>query len=223
MSLKIGDNVIVKAGIKEPDSENLEIGGWQGRVIEIDRESDNVNTMITIEWDSLTLLQMPAEFIHESEADGLDWQSMNLFETDLEKSVHRDKKNDVKKTQDLLSDKYYWTSLGEEGLRISKILDGVNPKDEMKCLQKWINHLNKTLTFPIQAIVTESEEECLIKSGDKVLIKSLSNIVDLYGIIATINLNGKKIYNPLCDLKVADKKIADFQLIEDYRTWFANR
>jgi len=223
MRLKIGDSVIVKAGTKEPESENFEIGGWQGRVIEIDREFDNVNTMITIEWDSLTLRQMPAEFIHESEYEGLDWQSMNLFETDLEKSVHRDNKNDVKKTQKLLSDKYHWSSLGEEGLRISKVLNGIDPNDEMKCLQNWVNHLDKSLTFPIQAIVTESEDNWLIKSGDKVLIKSLPHIVDLYGIIATINLKGKKYQFPLCDLEVVDTKIADFQLIEDYRTWFGNR
>jgi len=32
MSLEIGNSVKVKQGIKEPDSEDLEIGGWQGRV-----------------------------------------------------------------------------------------------------------------------------------------------------------------------------------------------
>lgn len=32
MSLKIGDSVIAKAGTKEPDSEDFEIGGWHERV-----------------------------------------------------------------------------------------------------------------------------------------------------------------------------------------------
>jgi hypothetical protein len=39
--------------------------------------------------------------------------------------------------------KYFWASLGTEGLRISKILHGVNPRNEMKCLQKWVEHLDK--------------------------------------------------------------------------------
>ena len=223
MSLKIGDSVIVKAGIKEPDTEDLEIGGWQGRIIEIDKALDQAKTAITIEWDSLTLRQMPAEFIHQSEVDGLGWQEMRLFETDLEKSVPRDKRKEVKKIQDLLSEKYCWSSFGEEGLRILKILEGVNPKDEMECLQKWVNHLDKALTFPIKAIVAESQDNWLIQSGDKVLIKALPHIVDLYGIIATINLKWKKYEFPLCDLEVEDKKIADYQLIEDYKTWFANK
>ena len=43
MNLKIGDSIIVKEGIKEPDSEEFEIGGWQGRVIEIDNDTDKNN------------------------------------------------------------------------------------------------------------------------------------------------------------------------------------
>lgn len=224
MNLKIGDSVKVKQGVKEPGSEDFEIGGWQGRVVEIENDSDsNGNTLFTIEWDSLTLEQFPVKFIHKSEIDGLDWQTMNLFESDLDKTVQRDKNSEVKKTQDLLSDKYCWLSLGEEGLRISNLLEGLNPKDEIKCFQKWDEYLEKKLSFPIQAIVEESEDNWIIKDGAKVQIKSLSGIVDLYGIIAKIILNGKSFEYPLCDLEVIDKKTADYQLINDYRVWFANR
>ena len=223
MNLKIGDSVIVKAGIKEPDTESFEIGGWQGRVIAIVLAFDKLNTLVTIEWDSLTLKQIPGEFIHQSEIDGYDWQVMDLYETDVEISFERDKQGNVKKEQDLLSDKNYWPSYGDEGVRIEKVLDGVNPKDEMECLQKWVDHLEKKLTFPVQAIVKESESYGLVRYGDKVLIKSLPHIVDLYGVIAAIKLKGKIFQFPLCDLQVVDKRVADFQLIEDYRFWFANR
>lgn len=223
LNLTIGDSVVVRQGVKEPDLEKFEISGWQGRVLEIDTYSDKDNVLITIEWDSLTLIQIPSDYIEQSEIDGFDWSRMILYDSDLEKSIPRDKKEDVKKTKDKLSDKYFWASLGEEGLRISKILQGVNPHNEMKCLQEWGKHLDKELTFPIQAIVSESEDNWLIKSGDKVFIKSLPHIVDMYGIIASIRLNGKKYEFPLCDLEVIDKTQTDFQLIDDYRTWFANR
>ena len=224
MNLKIGDSVKVKQGIKEPDSEDFEIGGWQGRVIDVEKKSDDMgNIIITIEWDSLTLEQLPAKFIHQSEIDGLDWQTMNLFESDLDKAVSRDKNSDVKKVQDLLADKYYWFSLGEEGLRISTILVGINPKDEMECFQKWNSFLENDLSFPIQAVVTESEDNWILKIGDKVQLKSLSEIVDLYGIIAKITLDGKSFEYPLCNLEALDKKSANFQLINDYSVWFANR
>lgn len=223
LNLKIGDSVVVKQGVKEPDLEEFEIGGWQGRVTKIDADSDKDNLLVTIEWDSSTLLQIPSDYIEQSEIDGLDWSGMVLYESDLEKTIPRDKKENVKKAKDKLADKYYWASLGEEGVRISKILHGVDPHNEMKCLQKWVEHLDKELTFPIQAIVSESEDNWLIKSGDKVEIKSLTHIVDMYGVIASIRLNGKKYEFPLCDLEVIDKTRTDFQLIEDYGTWFANR
>ena len=223
MEFEIGNSVIVKQGVKEPDLEEFEIGAWQGRIIEIDTKSDKNNTLITIEWDSITLKRIPPDYIEQSEREGYDWKNMVLYASELEKTTPRDKKENVKKTHAKLSDKHYWDSLGDEGKRISKILDKVNPHNEMKSLQKWVEHLDEKLTFPIQAIVSNSEDDWLIKSGDKILIKSLPHIVDMYGIIASIKLEGKKYDFPLCDIEVVDKSKADYQLINDYRTWFANR
>jgi hypothetical protein len=223
LKLNIGDSVVVRQGAIDPDLEEFEIGGWQGRVIEIDTNSDKNNVLITIEWDSLTLIQIPSDYIEKSEIDGFDWSSMVLYDSDLEKSVSRDNKENVKKEREKLLDKFYWASLGQEGLRISKILQGIDPHNEMKCLQKWIDHLDKELTFPIHAVVSEAEDNWLINSGDRVLIKSLPHIVDMYGVIASIRLNGKNYEFPLCDLEVTDKTLTDFQLIDDYRIWFANR
>ncbi|MDD2475717.1 MAG: calcium-binding protein [Dysgonamonadaceae bacterium] len=90
-------------------------------------------------------------------------------------------------------------------------------------MQKWVEYLDTELTFPIHSIVSDSEDDWLIKCGDKVLVKSLPHIADMYGVIASIRLNGKKYEFPLCDLEVIDKALADFQLVEDYRTWFSNK
>ncbi|WP_289054425.1 calcium-binding protein [Carboxylicivirga marina] len=179
--------------------------------------------MITIEWDSLTLKQIPSYYIEQSESEGLDWKNMTLYESELEKTKPRDSEENVKQIQDKLLDKYHWASLGDEGVRISKVLENVNPRDEMKCLQKWVEYLDRRLTFPINAIVSNSESNWLIKRGDKVLIKSLPHIVDMYGIIASVRLRGEKYEFPLCDLEAIDKTKADSQLIGDYRTWFANK
>ena len=223
MNMKLGDSVIVKQGVKEPDLKEFEIGGWQGRVVEIDTKSDKDNILITIEWDSLTLKQIPSNYIEQSEREGFGWNNMTLYESELEKIKPRDKEESVKQAQNILSDKHHWDSLGDEGIRISKVLDKVNPHDEMECLQKWVEYLDNELTFPIHAIVSDSEDNWLIKSRDKVIIKALPHIVDMYGIIASIRLNGEKYEFPLCDLEAIDKTKIDFQLIEDYRTWFATR
>jgi len=34
--MKAGDSVVVKSGTKDPDLE-IDIGGWQGRIVEIDK------------------------------------------------------------------------------------------------------------------------------------------------------------------------------------------
>jgi hypothetical protein len=223
LKIKIGDSVIVSHGIKEPDFGEFEIGGWQGRIVEIDTRTDNDNILITIEWDSLTLKQIPSDYIEQSENEGYDWQNMTLYDSDLEETNPRDNKESVEKSQDELADKYNWVSFGAKGLRIYKVLGTINPQDEMKCLQKWVAHLDKELIFPIDAIVSESEDNWLIKTGDKVLIKSLPHIVDMFGVIASIKLNGKKYEFPLCDLEAKNRARPNFQLIDDYRTWFANK
>ena len=44
-NIKIGDSVIVRHGVKETDFEEFEINGWQGRVLEIDADSDKDNVL----------------------------------------------------------------------------------------------------------------------------------------------------------------------------------
>ena len=63
---KIGDSVMVKKGGIDPDYGN-DIGGWQGRICEID---DNTKKpLVSIEWDSITLKNMPHQLIEKSEKD----------------------------------------------------------------------------------------------------------------------------------------------------------
>ena len=217
---KIGDSVVVKNGVIEPDIE-FEIGGWQGRIIEIDKEHDKDNFLITIEWDSITLKQMPEDYVKQSELEGLDWEKMILYESDLEKTSSRDAKKDLEIVKNQLSDKYHWLSFGEEGERISKIIKDID--DEMECYEKWDDYLSENLTFPISAVISDSEGYSNVKIGEKVTIKALSNFVDLYGIIATIKTGLRKYEMPLCDLEVIDEKSKNYQLIKDYKIWFANR
>jgi hypothetical protein len=223
MKFEIGDSIIVNQGVNVPDYEELEIGGWQGRIIKIDTKSELNNILISIEWDSLTLEQMPSNYIEESEIEGLGWESMTLYASELTKSKPRDTNADMKRMQDKLTDMHIWDSLGEEGRRISKVLVGVNPNDDIKCFDKWLEYLNENLTFPIQSIVSDSESNWIIKCGNKVTIKSILETESIYGVMASIIRNGEKFDFPLCNLTVIDKKKATFQLIRDYSVWFANR
>lgn len=77
--IRIGADVKVKEGIMCPDMEGLEIGGWQGKIIEI------VDNLVCIEWDDKTLDDMPNYFIEQSEEEGLEHKLMYLYINEVEK------------------------------------------------------------------------------------------------------------------------------------------
>ncbi len=223
MKLKPGNSVIVKQEVKDPDFEKLDLGGWQGRVLIIDSSSNPDHNLVNIEWDSQTLKKIPSWYIGQSETEGYDWTIMVLYEKDVEKTKPRDKKSDVKKVRKKLENEFYWLHLGEEGKRIGKILRGTDPDDIMKCLFRWAEHLDETLNFPVAAIVDETDDYGPVKEGAKVSIKSLPHLEDLRGIIAEVSVGRSKYAFPLCKLEVVDKTSPNYQLIDDYRVWFANR
>ena len=65
----IGDGVKVKPGIKDPDFGTA-IGGWLGRISSIDKS--NAETLVSIQWNSVTLKIMPVAMIEQCEEQGLD-------------------------------------------------------------------------------------------------------------------------------------------------------
>ena len=89
MALHVGDSVVVKSGILDPDF-GLDISGWQGRIEEVD-DGDTV----FIRWDSITLQGIGIDMIIRCENDNLDWQVMTLDEDDIEVSTARDSVADV--------------------------------------------------------------------------------------------------------------------------------
>jgi tetratricopeptide (TPR) repeat protein len=64
----VGDCIKVKPGVKDPNY-GFDIGGWQGRVTEIETYQPP-QVMIMFQWDSLSLERMPASAIRRS-YDGL--------------------------------------------------------------------------------------------------------------------------------------------------------
>ena len=57
----VGDCIVVKPTVKDPDLGTL-IGGWQGRVTEIQSYQPGKVTVM-FQWDSLSLKRMPASAI----------------------------------------------------------------------------------------------------------------------------------------------------------------
>jgi hypothetical protein len=223
LNLKPGDSVKVKSGILDPNNKELEIGGWQGYVIDIKTKRNTKNALITIEWDSVTLQKIPEKYIIETGVEGLSWQTMVLHDTDLEEATARDNLKTLRRIQNKLEDKYYWSSFGAEGLRIEKVLEGADINDERECMLRWFNYLELNLTFPFKAEVSLESYSTTIRDGDIVTVKGLYDFVDLYGILATTLFERKRLYIPLVELIVIEEKSNNYQLIDDYNTWFSNK
>ena len=221
-SFNIGESVKVKAGVKDPDFDE-DISGWQGRVLEI-KEYPSKPSVVAVQWDSLTLRNMSRASIAHCEKEGWDWTVMNLSAKVLDKATARDSIEDVAAVTGEISTHIGWLHLGEEGERIQRVLDGINPADEDACLEAWFKYLSETLIFPFDAELTEDGYYSPIRIGDIVKVISMNKVQDdLYGALVVVKKDRKTYQLPLADLEINDHHSPQYQVVRDYAIWFANR
>lgn len=216
-SFRVGDSVIVKPKVKDPDTGG-NIGGWQGRISEIGEDN-----LICIDWDSVTLRNMPGSVIDKCEEKGLGWNQIYLYITDVELVTPRDTEEDVSKMFARLEREHRWSYLGEEGKRIQKILANVDEDDEEAALEAWEKHLRKVLKFPFEAEISEFQERGPLQGGDRVVVQRISGVVDLYGVLVEIRYKRSTYTFPLSDLEATDIKSPNHDFVMEYAVWSANR
>lgn len=223
LGLKIGDSVIVKQGITDPDS-GISISGWQGRIDKFEK-SDEDEATILITLDSITLKSLPTSYIEECEENGYDWSTYYLGLADVEPAKARDTKRDVTKAIEEVENQIGWRILGgEEGRRIQKVLSGIDMRDEWGLLEAWDEYLEEHLSFPFEAEIFEYQRGRL-KTGDKLSVTGIADTDDKYGILVNVKKGPERLVFPLCDLKVIGKNASksNKQIVSDYAVWFANR
>ncbi len=218
MNIKMGDSVIVKPSVQDPDL-GISIGSWQGRISEVLEDGK----LVCIDWDSLSLRDIPDLMIAKCEEDGLAWSQMYLQTTEVELATSRDTEEDVAQTMSQIQAQHAWDHLGEEGRRIQQILAHVDPDDELAILEAWDAHLRKVLCFPFESEVTEFQERGQLRDGDQVIVQRITDIDDLYGILVEIRHKRDIHVFPLCDLETKDPKSSNHGHVQSYVVWFANR
>ena len=218
---RISDCVKVKDAVKDPDF-GTDLSGWQGRISNIDASGDDIT--ISIQWDSVTLKNMPVEMIEQGEEQGLDWAEMGLGADEVEPAKPRDNQRDVDQIKAQLSSKHGWAASGEEGKRIQQVLAAMDADEDLDEFGAWEEHLEKNLRFPFEAVIAEFQERGPLRGRDKVIVTGIGDVMDeKYGIIVELKVGRRKYAFPLCDLEATDKKSANYQLVKDYAIWFANR
>ena len=213
MSFKVGDSVKVKEDIMCPDDDSVCIGGWQGRISAI--EDDGI---VEICWDSITLKQLPHEYIKKSEGEGLGWAEMYLSVDEIEPVSPRDSETTANDVREEMESKFYWLGMDKEGERIFKVI--ADADDEVEA---WNSHLAKLLVFPFDAKVSEPQDHGPPDDGDKVQVYGITEVDEHYGILVDVSSGRQHFVFPLCDLTVRDRKSANYTPVQDYCVWFANR
>lgn len=211
MSYKISDSVKVKEGAMCPDNDSLCIGGWQGRIFEIE-------DVIGIRWDSITLKQLPEDYIRQSEEEGLDWAEMYLSPDEIEPASPRDSEETVSELREQMEAWFYWIGEGKEGERILKVIADAEDEEEA-----WKDHLEQVLSFPFEAEVSEPQDKGPLRGGDQVQVKDIAEADEHYGVLVNVIRGRERFVFPLCDLTIRDKKSTNYTPVKDYCVWFANR
>ena len=209
---KNGDSVKVKKNVMCPDDDSLCMGGWQGRIFEIEET-------IGIRWDSITLKQLPLDYIRQSEKEGLGWTEMYLDADEIEPASPRDTEAEAEKVAEELESKFQWLdSDDEENRRIYKVIADAEEPDEA-----WNDYLTKLLVFPFEAEVSEPQDRGPLDCGDVVQVHEIEDVDDLYGILVKVSQGRRRFVFPLCDLNATDKKSPNYTPVKDYCVWFADR
>lgn len=221
-NFSIGDSVVVNPGILDPDY-GIDIGGWQGRITENDITDEQDNPMVTIAWDSITLKQMPVEIIERSEEDGLDWSLMGLCVSEVMSASPRDNIHQVEQVKDEIEDAHEMDYLGEQGRRMQQVLNSAGRKSELGRFKAWGKYLKEKLTFPFDAEVSEWQERGPIRIGDHVTVLGIGMVDGSYGIVVPIKTKRGHYDFPLCDLEALPDTSPNYQPLNDYVVWFANR
>ena len=215
----VGDSVVVKDGVKCPDWEEISIGGWQGRVTQVNEEG---GVVIAIKWDSVTLRSVPDHYIEQSEREGFGWDEMYLRPGDVTAAQPRDTEQDITTASDEIESRHAWDSLWEECPSLKEVLGGVDGRDIWACYEAWEKHLRAVLTLPFEAEVCDGDGMGPIGRGDRVRVLDISGADDHYGVMVKAKRRWRARPFPLCDLDVCDKRSTNYQPVREYRVWFAN-
>ncbi len=121
-------------------------------------------------------------------------------------------------------------SIDEQETRINKVIEGIDEENTSALFDAWKKYLEGVLIFPFEARVLgdlDGDEEIFDKY-DRIKVKKISGIDDTYGIIVEVWKLGvkkgrRKFQLPLDDIEPTDEESSNYQYINDYSVWMANR
>ncbi len=215
---QIGDMIRVRHGVLDPEYPDIPLGGWVGRVKEIDLHAGQYFCLV--EWTTETLKSIPPVVGKRSERDGLTLEEMVLGEDDIEaydgQPLSIEQPTHIE-TRPLSPD--------DQDDRVKMILgatgdDPVPEVNEETLLAYW-KYLSEHLTFPFEAKYSPERG-----AGGLVTVTALSDpeesdCDEFYGLLCECRQGRRTVVIPLGEVEVK-KGSPNRQLLKDYSYWFWN-
>jgi hypothetical protein len=217
-SFSVGNAVRVKPGTTDPDFPDIPLGGWAGTIVEVNERSNP--PMYAVEWNRQTLDQMHPVFRIRCERDDLDFESMNLLETDLVPDAGGPVITE-QPTQIITRP----LSEFNQSDRIRAVFgltsnDPLPPRNR-ESLRRYGDFLLTQLSFPFRAVNAFQVSRELLSISPIIVLGLLDpdEWDEDDGILCEVELQGEQFELPLATLAVASNR-KQRQLIEDYTFWF---
>jgi len=233
--MEIGNSARVKDGIMSPDFDNLKIGGWEGRIVDFNKDT------LTIELDSITLARLSEDYLLDCFADERDFSFIYLDVNEAELTVPRDTRRATAKKQQDINLKY---SIKDADKRIAQILDVEDNSVNEENHQKYLNYLKAAVKNPCLLTGIEDfdwEEPFLFGKGKKSeyeklrktnpsyqdefeLVEFANELDEKKGVMVNVKrvLDDQEFTLPLWDLKTTDITYPNYLIVSDYSAWMTN-
>ena len=216
----VGDEVRVCSCFIDPDYEDLTIGGWAGRIAEV---QNGATPTFLVRWSNQTLEKQSSIYLKRCKRDGLDCNEMWLEEGELQPVLGGPLT--IERPKSVVSRPL---SMNDQDDRIRAVFeltsDDPLPEADDESLVAYGKYLANKLSFPFEA--KYSFETGPFQS--KIYSITVLGLLDLddfpsdgYGLFCKARREGKLIELPLAEVEVG-KRDPNRRLIEDYSCWFIN-
>jgi hypothetical protein len=153
MKFKKGDSVKVKKDTVVEGFEDMDFTGWQGWVVAYFEDDFADEKELTVEWDSITLGNLPKEYIQKNIDDDFDFDSIILAEDTLEKTNKRDKISDRIKIIQQIEEKYNYLFDIAEGFQpedsfFIELFESSNIDVNPVNLRKYLEYIKENIEIP---------------------------------------------------------------------------
>ncbi len=212
---QVGDRVRVKPGRKDPEYDDLPLGGWAGTVTHIDRYG-----MVTIAWSDETLANIHPVVKKRCKRDGKMFEKHWLEEADLEP----DSGGPLRMEQpQVVTPRPLSKKDPDDRVRMVFGLtsDELPPPPDDESLETYYRYLFEHLRFPFPA---EYDDYSLFepRAAERVKVKALApegtwDRED--GIFCEVPTDKGRASLPLANLQLR-RSDPNYRLVDDYIAWF---